>query len=74
MIRTTHIFIVVLVAIGLSSFSMWQRSFSVETEENKIARFLHEDSIDFASIDFGKRFANFALSPDNIFSSVDHIR
>lgn len=39
-----------LVAIGLSSFSMWQRSFSVETEENKIVRFLHEDSIDFASI------------------------
>jgi len=50
LIRTKHILILVLVAVILSSFSMWQRAFSVQSKQNKIVRLLHEDSIDFTSI------------------------
>ncbi|MDP6693202.1 MAG: DUF4340 domain-containing protein [Phycisphaerales bacterium] len=51
MIRTTHVWILSLIAIVLSALTMWQRTVTVEPQQDEIALLLPPDAIEFNEVE-----------------------
>ena len=50
MIRTTHVWILVLVAVFLSGLSTWQRTSSVKQQKSEVVLLLPQDTINFNGV------------------------
>jgi len=50
MIRTTHVWILVLVAVFLSGLSTWHRTSSVKQQKSEVVLLLPQDTINFNGV------------------------
>ena len=51
MIRTAHVWILVLVALTLSGFAMWQRSIEVLDQQDEVVLLLPQNTISWSEIE-----------------------